>query len=117
MNHSAPTPPSSDPDEFWRVATPQREPLRWKLFVPALSLLLLVNVPWYLTPEVADRQFHGLPVFAWICLGTSLTLSILTCSAALWHWQSDSDTRRDEESERSGRKSKGPSSNQPDGVV
>ncbi len=74
---------------FWEAAAPRREPLAWRLYLPALAALLVLNVPWYLPASIAERRFGGLPLFAWIALATSVAISTLVAIAALRHWDDD----------------------------
>jgi hypothetical protein len=76
-----------DLDLFWREAELAHEPLAWRWYLPVAVLLLVLNVPWYLSPEVLERIYHGLPLFAWMALATSFGLSCLICWAALRHWR------------------------------
>ncbi len=69
------------------MATPFREPVSKRWFVPAVLALIAVATPWYLPLDVATRFWHGLPVWVWVALSCALGLSVLTCYGALALWR------------------------------
>ena len=76
-------------ESFWQAAKPDREPIRTRWFVPAVILLLVFNVPWYLPGTLESRLVGGLPLWTWIALATSLLLSVVTACASLWAWRDE----------------------------
>ena len=74
-------------EELLREATPEDEPTRLRAFLPLILLLVLINIPWYLSAEFAGQRFLGLPLFAWIALATSLCISVVTAYVGLRRWK------------------------------
>lgn len=82
-------------DDFWSDLAPDAEPLNRSWFLPAVVLLLLLSVPWYLPPTLSGKLWLGLPVYVWTTLACSAGLAALTSASALTAWRdrdsSDSD--------------------------
>lgn len=78
-----------DISAFWREAQPQREPMRWRWFLPGVLVLLVSSIPWYLPGELVSGVIAGLPVWTWIALFCSVALAALTAWVGLRHWDDD----------------------------
>lgn len=78
-----------DDDELWSSMEPKREPVRARLFLPLLLVILIFSVPWYLPEEIARRSFGGLPLWVWTTLLCSAGVSCLTCWASLFWWDDE----------------------------
>lgn len=80
-----------DQDAFWEAIRPADEPLRHRWFLPAVVLILVVSVPWYLPPSVGGRLAAGLPVWTWITIACGLALAVITSFASLRLWRDGAD--------------------------
>lgn len=80
-----------DMERFWRSIRPRDEPVRRRWFLPAVIVLLLVSVPWYLPEGFEGGRPGGLPVWVWVALICSVAISCLTCWVALTAWDDDED--------------------------
>ncbi len=80
-----------DPDVFWAAVRPEDEPVRHRWFLPAVVVILIVSVPWYLPPSVGDRLAGGLPVWTWVTILCGLALAAVTAFASLRLWRDGAD--------------------------
>ncbi len=74
-------------EEFWRVATPEREPFQVRAFRWGVVLILAVATPWYLPDRWGMRILAGLPVWVWVALSAAFLLAVLSSFGALVWWR------------------------------
>ncbi len=85
-----------DPDVFWAAVRPADEPMRHRWFLPAVVVILIVSVPWYLPSSVGDRLALGLPIWTWVTIVCGLALAVVTAFASLRLWRDGSDVAASE---------------------
>ena len=78
-----------DMERFWREIEPRDEPLKRRWFLPAVVVLMIASVPWYLPTGSVGRIYGGLPVWIWTALACSFLIAALTCFVALRAWRDD----------------------------
>ena len=91
-----------DPDVFWAAVRPADEPMRHRWFLPAVVVILIVSVPWYLPSSVGDRLALGLPIWTWVTIVCGLFLAAVTAFASLRLWRDGSDAAASEDREDRG---------------
>ena len=74
---------------FWREVKPQKEPVQLRWFLPAVVVLVVASVPWYLPTGFVGRIYAGLPIWIWMTLGCSLLIAVVTSFVALRSWHDD----------------------------
>jgi len=80
-----------DEERFWREVQPRDEPLNRRWFLPAVVLLMVLSMPWYLRAGDIGPIVGGLPAWVWIPRVCSAAISAVTCYAALRAWDDDED--------------------------
>ncbi len=80
-----------DMDAFWKAAIPAHEPINKRWYIPAVLFLMIAGAPWLWPAGEEGPAFAGLPVWVWVTIGASLSLSILTAFAALRLWRDDGE--------------------------
>ena len=88
-----------DADVFWATIRPADEPTRHRWFLPAVAVILILSVPWYLPREIGDRLLAGLPLWTWITVVCGTALAALTAWASLRLWRNETDSDRSAEDE------------------
>jgi len=80
-----------DTEALWSQIRPADEPMRHWWFLPAVVVILILSVPWYLPPAVGDRLVGGLPLWTWITVACAVGLAVVTAWASLGLWRNDAD--------------------------
>ena len=80
-----------DMDAFWAAAAPAREPINTRWYIPAALLLMLIGTPWMWPSGEEGPVFAGLPVWVWVTIGASFSLSVLTAFGAIRLWGDDDE--------------------------
>ncbi len=80
-----------DMDAFWAAAVPKHEPINKRWYIPAALFLMLIGAPWFWPAGEEGPAFAGLPVWVWVTLTASFSLSVLTAFGALRLWRDEND--------------------------
>ena len=78
-----------DMGRFWDAIAPKSEPFKQAWYAPLILLLIVVSVPWYRSEGFMGAIILGLPIWVWVTLACSGTLSLLTAVAILGFWKDD----------------------------
>ena len=73
------------------AAAPAREPINTRWYIPAALLLMLIGTPWMWPSGEEGPVFAGLPVWVWVTIGASFSLSVLTAFGAIRLWGDDDE--------------------------
>lgn len=57
-----------------------------RLYGLLVITLLLAGIPWYRSADVQDPLVGGIPLWAWITIGSAIAIAALTAWAALCLW-------------------------------
>ncbi len=85
-----------DIDLFWKEIRPRREPIQQRWYIPLVLLIVVVSVPWYWKQGVTGKIIAGLPLWIWVTILCSLAISVVTATMALWHWDDEDLSGRED---------------------
>ena len=80
-----------DMERFWAEIKPRKEPVQVRWFLPAVILLMVLSVPWYLPAGFRGDLLWGLPSWIWVSIFCATLIAGLTSYVALRSWQDDDE--------------------------
>lgn len=91
MNDSigTPQPHALQRRRFWHPIGNVKSSGLYRIYWILVGLLLLVGIPWYRAADTQDPLIAGVPLWAWVTIGSAVGIAALTAWAALRLWPAD----------------------------